>query len=44
MTVPYGNRGLQSPIGCSKESSDTLIVDQTAEETLERQGNEDAGP
>ena len=43
MTVPYDNRGSKGPIGCSKKSSDTLVVDQTAEETLERQGNEDAG-
>ena len=43
MTVPYDNQGPRSPIGCSKESSDTLVVDQTAEKTLERQGNEDAG-
>ena len=43
MTTSYGNRGLESPIYCSQDSSNAWIVDQTAEDTLERPENEDAG-
>ena len=43
MTASNGNRGLESPIYCSQGSSNTWVVDQTAEDTLGRPDNEDAG-
>ena len=43
MTASHGNRGLESPVYCSQDSPNTWVLDQTAEDTLERPENEDAG-
>ena len=43
MTASHGDSALESPIRCSQASSSTWVVDQTAEGTLERPMDEDAG-
>ena len=43
MTASHGNPILESAVYCSQAASSTWVVDQTAEGTLERPVDEDAG-
>lgn len=43
MTASYGNQGRESHIYCSQDPSNTWVVDQAAEASLERPKNEETG-